>query len=100
MNPSKFTTLLSVLIGSVSSLVVPGADTLSFYLISSSSSTYANLLPLRIKGGSGGYASLTGSRAILFLPRPPCHFRPRWYNFYLLTSDKSSASINGVYHLW
>ncbi|KAF8800740.1 hypothetical protein BYT27DRAFT_7015024, partial [Phlegmacium glaucopus] len=43
---------------------VPGADTPSFYLVSSSSSTYANLLPLRINGGSGGYASLTGSGPI------------------------------------
>ncbi|KIM36401.1 hypothetical protein M413DRAFT_449124 [Hebeloma cylindrosporum] len=43
---------------------VPGADTPEFYLVSSSQSTQANLLPLRLSGGSNGYASLTGSGPI------------------------------------
>ncbi|KAF8800741.1 GPI-anchored small secreted protein [Phlegmacium glaucopus] len=48
----------------VSSVTVPGADTPSFYLVSSSLNESANLLPLRMPGGSSRYATLTGSGAI------------------------------------
>lgn len=46
------------------SVVVPGADTPLFYLSSSSSSLDSNLLPLRISGGAGNYATLTGTGPI------------------------------------
>ena len=87
MNPFKFSAATCVLIGSVitlvSSVVVPGASTPLFYLVSSTSSnSAANLLvrvfcllsflifietlylqPLR-SGGAGGYTTLSGSGAI------------------------------------
>jgi len=65
-NPFKFAALC-MLIGSViplvSSLVIPGASTPVFYLVATTpgSSDPANLLPVRLSGGTGGYASLTGS---------------------------------------
>ncbi|TFK35678.1 GPI-anchored small secreted protein [Crucibulum laeve] len=48
----------------VYSIVPPGADTPEFYLVASSASNPANLLPVRTEGGSGGYATLTGTGSI------------------------------------
>jgi len=48
----------------VRAVVPPGADTPMFYLVASSTSSGANLLPLRTDGGAGGYATLTGSGPI------------------------------------
>ncbi|KAF8345117.1 hypothetical protein F5887DRAFT_1197951 [Amanita rubescens] len=45
-------------------VVVPGASTPSFYLVATSNATGPNLLPLRTSGGSGDYATLTGSGPI------------------------------------
>jgi len=68
MNSFKFAAAICVLIGSViplvSSVVVPGASTPLFYLVSSSANAAFNLLPLRLNGGTGGYSSLTGSGPI------------------------------------
>ncbi|KAJ3566654.1 hypothetical protein NP233_g6863 [Leucocoprinus birnbaumii] len=47
-----------------SAVVVPGADTPTFYLVASSTSSPSNLLPLRTTGGSNGYSTLTGSGPI------------------------------------
>ena len=83
----QLASLLNVLFAIVPSLVhgvtVPGADTPEFYLVSSSTTAAANLLvssvskssltflaeftltqPLRSDGGSGGYATLTGTSPI------------------------------------
>ncbi|KAF9007055.1 hypothetical protein BDQ17DRAFT_1351334 [Cyathus striatus] len=48
----------------VSAVVVPGADTPTFYLVAASSNPDANLKPLRTQGGSGGYATLSGTGSI------------------------------------
>jgi len=69
MNPFKFAAAICVLFGSaitlVSSLTVPGASTPVFYLVASTSTDHAaNLLPLRLNGGAGGYSTLTGSGPI------------------------------------
>lgn len=45
----------------VQGVTVPGASTPSFYLVSSSQATAANLFPLRTTGGAGGYATLSPS---------------------------------------
>jgi len=125
LNPLKFATALSVLMGSViiplvSSVVVPGADTPLFYLVSSSPSTPANLLVrvvfhlffsflLLLKTFCSPCIASTDERrcwricithwkrtywAILLLPRPPHRFGPGWYTFYLSTSDRSSVRVN------
>ncbi|KXN88393.1 hypothetical protein AN958_07375 [Leucoagaricus sp. SymC.cos] len=63
----KFCTL-SVFAGlafsTASAVTVPGADTPTFYLVSSSGNAASNLLPLRTDGGAGGYATLTGTGPI------------------------------------
>ncbi|KDR71543.1 hypothetical protein GALMADRAFT_102529 [Galerina marginata CBS 339.88] len=57
------TVIASLAVG-VASVVLPGADTPLFYLVASSSNAPSNLLPLRLNGGAGGYATLTGTAAI------------------------------------
>ncbi|CAA7266672.1 unnamed protein product [Cyclocybe aegerita] len=66
----KFTNIVAVissvaaLLSGTVSVVLPGADTPLFYLVASSPSASANLLPLRIEGGTNGYSTLTGSSPI------------------------------------
>ncbi|KAH9475104.1 hypothetical protein JR316_0012215 [Psilocybe cubensis] len=60
---SAFATL-ATLIPSALGVVIPGASTPLFYFVSSSPSSPSNLLPLRLNGGSGGYATLTGTSPI------------------------------------
>ncbi|KAF8884644.1 hypothetical protein BD779DRAFT_1442990 [Infundibulicybe gibba] len=56
-------TLVVVTPSLVFSVVIPGADTPLFYLVSSSSTASANLLPLRTSSSTGG-STLTGSGPI------------------------------------
>jgi hypothetical protein len=56
--------ILTFSVLSTLSVVVPGADTPLFYSVSTSGSSANNLLPLRINGGTGGFATLTGSGPI------------------------------------
>ncbi|KAF5319601.1 hypothetical protein D9619_008356 [Psilocybe cf. subviscida] len=61
-----FSTVASILVAaaSASALTIPGASTPAFYLVSSSTTASANLLPLRMATGSGnGDPTLTGTGA-------------------------------------
>ncbi|CAA7266675.1 unnamed protein product [Cyclocybe aegerita] len=66
----KFTNIVTALssvaalLSGAASVVLPGADTPLFYFVASSPNSSANLLPLRINGGTGGYSTLTGSGPI------------------------------------
>lgn len=53
--------ILTFSVLSTLSVVLPGADTPLFYLVSTSGSSTDNLLPLRINGGTGDFATLTGT---------------------------------------
>jgi len=89
-NPFKLAALC-MLIGSViplvSPLVIPGASTPVFYLVSSSSSEPANLLPLRLTGGAGGYSTLTGSGPI---------GKFYFYQGYFVVSDSTPTILDRV----
>lgn len=52
--------ILTFSVLSTLSVVLPEADTPLFYLVSTSGSSTNNLLPLRINGGTGDFATLTG----------------------------------------